>query len=387
MIRILFYAVLVLAGLLVGPTLVANKGYVLVAIGEYTVETSVVGAVLVLLVAFGLLQLLEYLVVKLINLTGFTLASPKRWRRNRSRKHTLQGALALAQQDWDAAERSMSLGAQAGEYPVINYLAAARAAHHRGDPEACERHLAEAEKLPGADKAVRVTRLRYQIDDGELALARQGLEALDPKLRQQPQVLKLALDLYRRQQDWDALARLVPALTKHKVLSESELAALPEEIEVACLAQCPDMPALEQRWQGLSRRLKRAEPVLVAYVQGLARFGEMAQGRKLLLEHLDKSAPQPELLAPLPALSQDAAESVVHILERKYPESDSLALIECYAALAEQDRAWRRAKEWRQKAVEQAPTAGRYRALAQVQEQLGEREGALHSYRQLLSLS
>ncbi|MBY6187479.1 heme biosynthesis protein HemY [Marinobacter hydrocarbonoclasticus] len=387
MIRILFYAVLVLAGLLAGPTLVANKGYVLVAIGEYTVETSVVGAVIVLLVAFGVLQLLEYLVVKLVNLTGFTLGSPQRWRRNRSRKHTLQGALALAQEDWTAAEQAMAKGAQAGEYPVINYLAAARAAHHRGDPEASESYLAAAEKQPGATKAVQITRLRYQIDDGELAQARQGLEALEPKLRQQPQVLKLALELYRRQADWDALARLVPALTKHKVLPEEALAALPEEIEVACLNQAPDRDALEQRWQGLSRRLKRSEVVIIAYAQGLARFGDMALGRKQVLDRLDKVAPQPVLLATLPALADGAAESVSHILERKYPESDLLELKDCYAALAEVDRAWRKAKEWRLKAVEQAPTVSRYRALAHVQEQLGEREGALNSYRKLLSMS
>ncbi|MBY6019564.1 heme biosynthesis HemY N-terminal domain-containing protein [Ferrimonas balearica] len=387
MIRILFYTLLVLAGLYAGPKLVANQGYVLIAVGDYTIETSVVKGVLMLLVLFGLLQLLEYLVVKLIGLTGFTLSSPQRWRRKRSRKHTLQGALALAQEDWAAAEKAMARGAQAGEYPVINYLAAARAAHHGGDPEACERYLAEAQKQPGAEKAVQVTRLRYQLDDGQLAEARQGLEALDAKLRQQPQVLKLALELYRRQQDWDALARLMPALSKHKVLTEAELAALPEEIEVVCLSQSPDREALEQRWQGLSRRLKRSESVLVAYANGLARFGDAAAGRKLVLERFDKEAPQPALLAVLPALSEDAAEAVSHILQRKYPDSDLLELKDCYAALAEQDRAWRRAKEWRQKAVEQAPSAERYRALALVQEQLGEREGALHSYRQLLSLS
>ncbi|MBY5993334.1 heme biosynthesis HemY N-terminal domain-containing protein [Ferrimonas balearica] len=387
MIRLLIYAVLILAGLLVGPTLTANKGYVLVAVGEYTVETSVLGAVVVLLVAFGLLQLLEWAVIKGINLTGSTLAYPRRWRRNQARKHTLQGALALAQQDWAGAEKAMAKGAQAGEYPVINLLAAARAAHHRGDPEACEGYLTQAEALPNAAKAVRITRLRYQIDDGELAQARQSLEALEPKLRQQPQVLKLALELYRAQQDWDALARLLPALSKHKVLPETALEALPEEIEVACLSQCPDLTALEQRWQGLSRRLKRADAVVRAYVTGLARFGQPAQGRKLVLERLDKVAPQPMLLGLLPELAEDAGESVSHILERKYPGLESVALMDCYAALAEKERAWHRAKEWHQKAAKSEPTLDRYRALARVQEQLGERDGALHSYRQILAMS
>lgn len=386
MIKLLFYFALILAGLIVGPTLVQNKGYVMVALGDYTVETSVVGAVLVLVLVLAGLQLLEWVVIKLLGLAGNTLTLPRRWRRRKARENTLTGILALAEQDWHKAENAMVKGAKAGEQPVLNYLAAARAAHHRGDFQASESYLDKAESLPGAATTVQITRIRYQLDHGELEAAQVGFDALPSRVRNKPQVLKLAQDLYRKQEDWPALTRLLPALSKHKILAEDELAQLPVTIEAGGLRTSTDLTALEQRWKGLSRRLKGTDEVFAAYALALGEFGESGKARKLILQRLDKQVPQPELLALLPRVAGDATESLMSILERRYPESDSVALMDCRADLGEKIQLWQQVKDWRQQAALVAPNAERYRALARVQEQLGEQTDALQSYREILAL-
>ncbi|GAA5186977.1 heme biosynthesis HemY N-terminal domain-containing protein [Ferrimonas gelatinilytica] len=384
MVRLLFYAVLILAGLFLGPTLIEHKGYVLISVADWTVETSLVAAVVIAVVGFGLLQLVEWVVVKSVNVTGFTLAYPTRRRRKKARQQTLNGALALAEQDWQRAETLMARGVQSGPLPAVNLLAAARAAHHRGDDAACQSYLDKAEAIKGADTAVALTRIRYCIEDDRLAEARQRWDALSERQRQKPQALRQALNLYRKQGDWDALARLIPQLARHKVLPEAQLAQLPAEVEVACLAQQTALPALEQRWKGLSRALRRDIRVQLAYLRGLARFEAVEVARKLLLEKLDRSQPQPELLALLPEIAGDAAESVTHVLQRRYPDHRTPALLDCYAALAEQQQQWREALSHRQAALEGEPTPARWRALGAVQERLGLRDAALNSYRQLV---
>ncbi|GAA4887866.1 heme biosynthesis HemY N-terminal domain-containing protein [Ferrimonas pelagia] len=386
MIRLLFYAVLILAGLIVGPKLIEHKGYVMIAVGEWTVETSVIGAVLILLVAFGLLQLLEWAVVKGINLTGFGLAYPARRRREKARQHTLNGALALAEQDWARAEQLLAKGAESGPLPAVNLLSAARAAHHRGDDAACQGYLQQAEQIKGAETAVALTKVRYLLDDERLAEARQHWDALSDKQRSKPQALRQALNLYRRQGDWDALAKLIPALTKHRVLDAAALAQLPAEVEAACLQQKTTLVALEQRWKGLSRGLRKDQRVQLAYLQGLARFEQFDSARQLLLDKLDKQAPQPALLALLPALSGDAAESLSHVLTRRYPQSQQVELLDCLATLAEQQQDWRGATEHRKAALAQQATPARWRALVDLQERLGRRDDAINSYRQLIGV-
>ena len=63
MIRLLILALIVFTGLLVGPMLIDQKGYVLIAVNDWTIETSVVVMVMMMLVFYALLQLLEWSVV------------------------------------------------------------------------------------------------------------------------------------------------------------------------------------------------------------------------------------------------------------------------------------------------------------------------------------
>ena len=383
MIRLLIYTLIVLAGAIAGPKLVENKGYLLVAIGEYTIETSVVAAVLMLLVGFALLQLVEWLVVKLLRTAGLTLALPQRWRQRKSRKFTLEGALALAEENWSKAEQTMAKGADAGELPLVNYLAAARAAHHQGHSEQVEAFLTQAQSFPGSEAAVNIARIRYLIQDGELASARQCLESLSASLRNRPTVLKLAHELFLRQRDWDAVARIAPALTKHKVLDAETLEQLPVQIESGALEACHTLEALNERWQQLPKRRRRQDPLVESYVQGLIRFQQPAEARKALLAQLNKKEPQPALLELLPLCSEDAGESLVHLLERNYSAPQLPDYWDCLANLSRQSRQYKQAKQYQRKAIELAPTRYRYSQLAELQEQLGEHRGALESYRRL----
>ena len=119
MIRVLIYLVIILAGACLSPLLAGKTGYVYIAFLDWQLETNLLFAVMALIIFFALLQLLEWLLVTVLNLVLSSRYLPRRWRRNAARKHTLTGALALAEEDWPAAEKAMQKGAEAGELPAL----------------------------------------------------------------------------------------------------------------------------------------------------------------------------------------------------------------------------------------------------------------------------
>ena len=72
MIRILLLLGILGAALLCGPLLAGNKGYVLIAIGEYTIEMTVISAAILAFILYGALLLLERVAVRLFGIKGST---------------------------------------------------------------------------------------------------------------------------------------------------------------------------------------------------------------------------------------------------------------------------------------------------------------------------
>ena len=67
MIRILLLLGILGAALLCGPLLAGNKGYVLIAIGEYTIEMTVISAGILALLLYGVLWCTERLLLRLFH--------------------------------------------------------------------------------------------------------------------------------------------------------------------------------------------------------------------------------------------------------------------------------------------------------------------------------
>ena len=128
MIRILLLLGILGAALLCGPLLAGNKGYVLIAIGEYTIEMTVISAGILALLLYGVLWCTERLLLRLFHIKGST----RRWfserRRRKARERTLAGTLALAEGQFKQAETLMRKSAPESEQALLNYLSAAEAA-------------------------------------------------------------------------------------------------------------------------------------------------------------------------------------------------------------------------------------------------------------------
>lgn len=384
MIRALVYLLIILAGLCLSPFIVGKSGYVYIAFLDWQLETTVAFAVIAMVVFYGVLQLLEWLLVSLLHIILSSRYLPQRWRRNAARKHTLVGALALAEEDWPAAERAMRKGAEQGELPALNYLAAARAAQYQQKTEARDAYLEKAATLPMAATAVTTTRIRYFLRQGEVTAARELLDKLQPNSKSKVPVLKLAAELYRLQQDWQSLKLLLPALAKRKVLSDDEWQQLSIGVNVELLRQAANISEqeLEKCWQWLSRAERNEDANLAAYANGLNQHGKHDVAIKLLSKQLKKEASAPVFKATADIWQTEDAD-LMTLLQKLQPKLENHADYQlCMARIYERARDFAAAKEAWQMLCKLLPKAQYWRSLAVLQEQLGDNGGALASYKQ-----
>lgn len=383
MIRVLAYLAIILIGLCISPFFDGMNGYLYVAFWDYEVEMGVVTAIVGLILFYCILQVVEWCLVFLLNLILSSRLLPEKWRRKAARKHTLVGALALAEEDWPVAEKAMAKGAEKGEIPALNLLAAARAAQHQNDSASRDNYLNEAEKEPIAVNAVTTTRTRYLLQQGDLISAREQLDKLSPSSKSKLPVLRLAIELYQAQSDFNALKLLLPIIKKRQLLSDSAFAELTMSTNRSLLLSATEVSEqeLEKVWHWLSRAERKEMSYLTLYCIGLNRYGRKPEALKLLMKHL-KSSPSTELLTGLGEilLPTDLDErELIFSMEKKHAENIDFQIL--LAKLHQQNSDHRRAKEYWQKVCQIQPSKAHWLALGETQEHLGEQNPAILSYR------
>ncbi|WOT04878.1 heme biosynthesis HemY N-terminal domain-containing protein [Shewanella youngdeokensis] len=383
MIRALVYLGIILVGLCVSPFLVGNTGYLYIALGEYQAETSIVFGVIALILFYSLLQLFEFIVVWVINLILSSRLLPEKWRKKAARKHTLVGALALAEEDWAAAEKAMVKGAEKGEIPALNLLAAARAAQHQNNTVARDEYLAKAALEPLAAKAVSTTRTRYLLQQGELESAQEELTKLNPTSKSKTPVLLLAIELYKALEDWQALKLILPIINKKHVLDEQAFKALSLETNLALLqsAAKTNEQELEKCWHWLSRAERKQAEYIAEYAIGLNHFEHKAQAIKLLQKQLKAAPSKPIFDALAQVLTPSDVEARKQLLELESQYEDNVDYQICVAKLYHQNSDYHNAKVWWQKACYLEDTPSNLHALADAQEHEGELNRALQTRR------
>jgi len=221
----LILALLLLAGAL-APMFKTDPGHVLINIGEWTIETSV----LVLASAFLILWIAVQIAVWLWRAP---VETARKIREQRAFNQLEKGLLALTEGDWSAAEKALEKSASTQGRTTAQYLAAAQAADSQDAHERREYYLEQADS-GGSKKRflVELTRARMLLANGNRATALPILQDLFKRRRRHPQVLELLSRCYRELGEWNELQAMIPALRKAGVLDDDQAADLHEEVAV-----------------------------------------------------------------------------------------------------------------------------------------------------------
>ncbi|MFE8071201.1 heme biosynthesis HemY N-terminal domain-containing protein [Marinobacteraceae bacterium S3BR75-40.1] len=290
-----------LVGALLSMAISYDTGYIRISFGHYLLETNFWVGLALFLFAMLLLHWVLRLITRLRQGGGGVTQWISRSSQRRARRRTTKGLIEFSEGNWPRARKLLTSSADQADTPLINYLAAAEAAHEEDDQQAAEELLRKAyESTPGSDLAVGLTQARLQLSAGRYEQALATLLRLRKQAPKHPFVLKLLKSAYTALEDWRELSQLLPELRKQKIMSDEEIKPLEQQCWLNLLQQAADqvrrqsgssrsMEELDRVWDGLPGSMRRDETVIHAYAKHLADLGAENQAetvlRKVLRNH------------------------------------------------------------------------------------------------------
>jgi HemY protein len=389
---------LILVALLLGVGIVAlirtEPGYMLLAYGNYTLESSLwVGGLLILLfvlLLYGLISLIRKLLAGPDSLAGWLRAR----KAQAASRLTNQGVTGFIEGHWGKSRDQLVRGARHNEAPLVNYLLAARASQQLAEPEQVQRCLgAAADTDASAVVAVELTRAELALQAGQF---QQALDALAESRRnpgRNPHVLDLMAQAYRGLGDWDSLAGLLPDMKKHRVLPFEQLLDLERETFGRLLAQAgktagggEPLAALNSSWKKLPAEMKQDAAIVQLYVRRLIGLGDHDTAGETIQREL-KHRWDAELVH-LYGYVQSANLRHQREQAEKWLEAhpDDAQLLMCLGRLAARDKLWGVARDYFERSYRVQRTPEICAELGRLLEGLGEPTVATAYFREGLEL-
>lgn len=361
-----------------------DPGYLLIAFGNYTFETSLFA----LLVAVTVL----YLVIKL-SLLVFRWINPwhlirfgrnyKEHLRAKSRSTTIEGLLYFTRGSWESSYNLLKRGMKDSDASVINYLAAACAAHQQGNKEAWMNCLESAEqKYPAARSTINSLKAQLLFKSDQLEQCVAVLQQMKTSSLNDAPLLQLLKEVYLKLSDWEQLGKLLPALEKNAVIDEEEAELIRVRIFMEDLYRTSNQRAdlsdadigaqLENAWKKGPTSYKQDERIVKHYAEILFKLDQKEQARKAIEVALNKSWSD-ELIRRYGELDFGASHQRLLIAESWIQgRPGNAGLLLALGRLAMRNELWGKAREYFDTSLEVASTAEAHGELARLLKCLGE---------------
>ncbi|MDD5033981.1 MAG: heme biosynthesis HemY N-terminal domain-containing protein [Methylococcaceae bacterium] len=269
-----------------------GSGYVIVGMGQWSLETSLLVASSALLLVFILLYAFIRLFITAVRLPTLLKQRGHELRNKRSQEALITGLIETAEGNWEKAEKQLIRHAANSGIPLINYLTAARAAHSRGAHEQRDEYLKLAhESMPEAELAIGLTKAELQLSDQQFEGALDGLIQLNKIAPGHAAVLKMMHQAYARIEDWEGLSRIIPKLHANKVMLEAEIKLLETETYSALIkkkAQTREAGPLRDLWLDVPEHIRALSGIQQLYFAAMIEAGAEAEVEPKVREAIGK---------------------------------------------------------------------------------------------------
>lgn len=377
------------SGAWIGEKMVKDPGYVLIAYDESTMETSL--WVLLVILAIGFITL--HIAVNIFFKARLPTEKFRAWRERRGAKQaqgkTLKGLLALSEGKWWQAQRLLTQAAESSDQPLINYIAAARAAHEQREDEAADELLQKARSsVPQAEVAIGITQVQIQLERGQLEPCLATLLRLRRLAPKHTYVMRLLKDVYVKLQDWHGLTNLIPELRKHKVLKEEEIAALEQtcysELLGNTLAKLPveadndtRLQALAKEWKSLPASLSHDTTMIQRYIEQLITAGSEEKAESFLRDQIKRQWDEDLVNLYGRVQGKDAHKQLDVAKDWLKKNPDSAALKLTLGRLAMRNEQWGKAVDYMEESLALEKRAETYNELTRLLQHLGDNKRSL----------
>jgi len=355
-----------------------DPGYVLVRLRGWRVETTVVAAALILLLAWACLTVLW-------RLLRWPFGAFSRRHRRLSQQRMGDGLIALIEGRHGDAERDLNRAAQLDSLRGPALLAAAEAASRRGEHARALEALNQASQ--SAPQAARVLRARVLRREGRPAEALALLApesdkgSLTPGGWRELALAALASGDARRARD------ALDPLQKSGALGSRAYAALEIRVLVATIQACANGAALNALWSQLPKAQRRVPAVIDAYARRAAGFGLILPAMDELESALRREW-SPLLIETYGMLGGEDIEARLRRAESwldAHPNDATLLLT--LGRMCVRLQLWGKANQYLQRSLALAPSAGAWEALGDTSAGEGDAEQAQRCYRNALAFN
>ena len=379
----------ILAGAAIGVLVARDSGYVLLSFGVYTVEMSLVLLALLIAVLFVALYFLVRAIIRTRRLPDDLRSWKQRQGAHKAQEAMTRGLLEMSEGNWRSAEKRLVRFADRSETPLLNYLAAARAAQLQGAHDRRDAYIRLAhEHMPSADVAVSLTQAELQLADHQLEQALATLRHLRSVAPKHTYVLRLLRRLYEQLGDWEHLRELIPELRRRKVDNAADLRRLEIKTHRALLDSAfmsKDQRDLGRAWAGVPKAIRTDADIVSDYAGYLQERNEDEAAESLLRESLKEG--WSEQLIELYGLL-DCPQPGKHLARlekflKDHPDDPILLLT--LGRLSMRAQLWGKARAYLEAAVARGGPVDAYREQARLQEHMDDEDAALQLYRKALT--
>lgn len=381
----------VAAGATVAYWMRADTGYVLVHYLGWTLETSVLVLICVVVLATPLTLVVLRALIGVLRLPAFLLRRNQRRRAERARDSFEAGLLKLLEGHWQRAEIELVRRAADHHASHLNYLAAARAAQRLGAADRRDHYLELAARdAPGLAFATGLTQAELQRERGEVEQAKATALKLRESDPNHPYPVELLAESYAALGEWAELHGLLtltekldaPAPARRRELLRR---ALMERMQ-ATVADAR-LDALKQLWIQTPASLRSDPALRRVYAEGLSRLNAHAEASAVISSVLDTEwdADLANLYGQLHAADPLGQLASIEQWLSRYGEKPELLITAGRACLA--NKLWGKARSYLEAVIRVQPTPAAYLELARLAEQTQSLEEAARLHRQGLELA
>jgi HemY protein len=352
--------------------LASDPGYVLVRFRGWRVESTVIGAVGVLIAAWIALGIIWWML-------RWPFGALSRRHRRISHERLRDGLVAMTEGRNVEAHRTLQRASQYSSLRSPALLAAAEAAHRHDDTTRALESLDEAAQH--APEAARTLRARILRENGRAEEAMQLLApGADAGKLPPAGWYEYALAALATHQPDKARAALEP-LRKSDMLGAARHAQLVADVLGQCLRLAPDAAGVQDLWKRATRPQRQIPAVLEAYARRASTVGTAHEALDAIEDVLKREWIS-ELVtvygeATPPAEASARLRNATRWLDA-HPDDD--ALLRTLGILSMRAADPHAAREYLVRALAAKPTAAGWAALGEVQSATGETADAIRCY-------
>lgn len=376
---IIFLIILVLA-VFAGVKIAQDPGYALFVYKQWMVELPLWLAGVILLIVFSLFYCLMH------GASGLRLwfNRVRFWAQSRQvgkSYHALcLGLIDFMEGKYKNAERQLTHRAKESDTALVNYLMAAKAAHHNHEYKRRDQYLALAKKSNlSASLALEITQAQLQMDQKQFVQAQLLLKVLHKKAPKQIKVLTLLISVSVELCDWSLVSENLEKAKKLRCFSIEKYKAIEFSMHHYFLSES-NAGHLKARWKAVPKELCRNEKFILIYAQKLVEHKQDDEAQVVVVNALrhEFSAALIKLYVKIEGDSKKQFKQATHWL-KQYPNQAPLLAV--LAQLAVREKVWGQARLYFEQSLAQAMNANVCCQFAEFLARQNELQSALHYYK------